>query len=231
MSIVKFNAIEDYWSQSFFSGHADFKRVMSRYDFTNIRSSLTFEPQYSHAVAVRDPLWHSRKIMMNFLQNCAATAVSVGVLSFDENTIRCKARTGARSYIKSKPVKYGIRLYAMCGWRYTYLCNFWDNNSGNLTGVSPAKQYVQEFRDLRGPYQKTMDKLLIDKDKPSALWVMQMAHLTKQFKDLSGKGLLSWTTFILTICLHGRQQKQVTMTFVFWEQLGYPTSMLATSEP
>ena len=124
MSIVKFNAIEDYWSQSLFTGHADFKRVMIRYDFTNIRSSLTFEPQYSHAMTVMDPLWHSRKIMMNFLRNCAATVVSIGVLCFGENTIRCKARTGARSYIKSKPVKYGIRLYAMCGWRYTYLCNF-----------------------------------------------------------------------------------------------------------
>ena len=80
---------------SFFTGHADFKRVMSRSEFTNIRSSLTFEPQYSHAMAVMDPLWHSQKIMMNVLQNCATTAVSIGALSFDENTIRCKAQTGA----------------------------------------------------------------------------------------------------------------------------------------
>ena len=36
---------------------------------------------------------------------------------------------------------------------------------------------------------------MVDKDKPSALWVMQMAHLTKMMKDPSGKRLVVMDNF------------------------------------
>ena len=52
-----------------------------------------------------------------------------------------------------------------------------------------------------------MDKLLVDKDKPSALWVMQMAHLTKQLKDPTGKRLVVMDNFYTRHLLARRAAK------------------------
>ncbi len=90
------------------------KQYLSRDDFETIRSHLRVYPAsaYSHAVASTDPLWHSRRLMEKFMKNAAKLAVPEGTSAFDENTARTKARTSAKSYIPSKPDKYGIRFYA-----------------------------------------------------------------------------------------------------------------------
>jgi Transposase IS4 len=121
-----------------FLGNDDVKRIMSRDRLTEIRSSLKCYPEHDHAVAVVDPLWHSRIMLHHFMKNAASVAVPKGCSALEENTIRCKARTGARSYMKSKPVKFGIRFYAVVGWKHAYVHSLWDNGSGNKINVPPA---------------------------------------------------------------------------------------------
>lgn len=118
---------------------------MSRNDFETIRGSLKFNPEYNPDDAMNNPLWHSRQILHHFMVNASNIAVPCGVLSLDENTLRCKSRTQARTYMKSKPTKYGIRFYAIVSWREAYLHTFWDNGSGNKTGFSPGNQYCKLF--------------------------------------------------------------------------------------
>ncbi len=195
MSIVQLNNMHDYWSTKMFLGNEDFKRIISRDMFKEIRSNLKFYPEYDHAVAVVDPLWHSRVMLHHFMKNAASIAVPRGCSALDENTIRCKARTGARSYMKSKPVKFGIRFYAVVGCQHAYLHSLWDNGSGNKTNVPPGQSYCKVFWQLRGPYDRCIDNNLVNTKSPSALWCLQMAHQTKLFKDANERRTLVMDNF------------------------------------
>jgi hypothetical protein len=93
----------------------------------------------------------------------------------------------------NKPIKYGIRFYAIVGSREVYCHSFWDNGSGYRLPTSQAEQYTQLFRDLRTPFDKayaddpTGKVFGVAKDSASALWSLQMAHQTKKLPDPSGK--------------------------------------------
>lgn len=80
-----------------FSGIYDFKDVMSRDCFTNIRNCLKVYSSYSHDETVEDPLWYRPEIMEHFRRSFFALNIPKVVISGDDNTVRCKARTNARS--------------------------------------------------------------------------------------------------------------------------------------
>jgi len=81
MSIHPLNNMKDYWSDKKFLGVGDLKEV------------LRLETK------AQDPLWFSRSVMNTMLSNCLAVAVSDGVQSFDELSIRTKAGTTAKTYM------------------------------------------------------------------------------------------------------------------------------------
>ena len=141
-----------------FTGHKDFSRVMSRDAFETIRAYIKFRSNTDdeHDLASQDPL--CRSLLQHFQKHCAEIAVPYGTSALDENTARTKARTSARSYIKGKPDPYGIRFYAVVGWKNLYLSSIWDNGSGNTSGVPQAQAYCTIFRNLRGAYNKVFDE-------------------------------------------------------------------------
>ncbi|EGZ25112.1 hypothetical protein PHYSODRAFT_434171, partial [Phytophthora sojae] len=65
--------------------------------------------------------------------------------------VRTKARSRARTYMPSKPDKYGLRFYAVVGWDALYVHSLWDNGSGNATRSTPAERYTELFPSLRTP--------------------------------------------------------------------------------
>ena len=136
ISSTHFNSIKDYWSKKKFLGSQDISSVMSRNTSCHTRLCLWFYPdEVNISVKRHDQLCHSRNILNHFLQNVVSIAIPDGPVAFDENTIRTKARTQAKSCIPSKPVKFGIRFYYVVGWKYAYLYLLWDNVSGNRTGL------------------------------------------------------------------------------------------------
>lgn len=158
MSLVQFNDIDEYWKGGMFQGHSDFKKVMSRDDYTRIRSHVRLRPpRYSH------------------------DAVPVGTSALDQNTLRTTARTRAKTYLPNKPQPYGIRFYAVVGSKFTYLHSMFDNGSGNNTGISRPQAYAALFRNLRTPYVRQFSRANspIDINSPTALWVLQFAHQVK----------------------------------------------------
>lgn len=98
-----------------FCGHLDqnLLQICHMMSFQGIRVSLRLYPEYDYYLATIDPLWHSRYVLNHFQKNCTSFAVPMGVMSYDESTIRCKGRTVAQTFMKSKPVRFGIRLYAL----------------------------------------------------------------------------------------------------------------------
>lgn len=198
MSILQLNDISSYWRSGMFSGHDDFKHTMSRDDFQNIRANIMLRESgsYNHTEVSTDPLWHSRKLLDHFQKNIACVAVPTGTIALDEASVRTKCRSKARSYLPSKPDKYAIRFYAVVGTKYTYLSSIIDNRSGNTTGETGPEAFTRLFRDLRTPYNNVIvNSNMIDKDSPTALWILQMAQQTKQFPDPSGKRLFFTDNF------------------------------------
>lgn len=199
MSILQLNDISSYWRTGMFLGHDDFKSTMSRDDFQNIRANIILrEPgTYNHTEVSADPLWHSRKLLDHFQKNIASVAVPTGTTALDEASVRTKCRSKARSYLPSKPDKYAIRFYAVVGTKYAYLFSIMDNRSRNTTGETAPEAFTRLFRDLRTPYNNVIvNSNAIDKDLPTALWILQMAQQTKLHPDPSKKKFFSRTIFI-----------------------------------
>ncbi|KAF1776665.1 hypothetical protein JG687_00010386 [Phytophthora cactorum] len=80
---------------------------MTRTRFQQIRGAwILHPPEHPTFDKERDPLWQF--------------AVPIGVSSIDEMTVRTKARTRARTFMPSKPDKYGVRFYTAVGWSSLY---------------------------------------------------------------------------------------------------------------
>ena len=45
-------------------------------------------------------------------------------VAIDERMVRSKARFGFKQYIKNKPVRFGVKVFALCDSATKYLCNF-----------------------------------------------------------------------------------------------------------
>ena len=180
---------------------------MPRDQFTNIRANITLcnPGLYEHDEASNDPLWHSRKYLEHFQRNSCKVAVPLGSSALDEAGFGTKARSKAISYCPLKPDKYAVRFCAVVGHANAYLSCFFDNCSGNTTAISPPEAYCRLHRELRTPYNKVFhNQKDVEKDSPSALWVLMMAHQTKVSKATSGKRLFSdkyYTRHVLAKCL------------------------------
>ncbi|OWY92437.1 hypothetical protein PHMEG_00038571 [Phytophthora megakarya] len=183
MSFNLVTQIKELWSTKLFMGQADFGSTMSRNRFESIRARFQIHAPDTVPVERReqDPLWHSRRLVKQIQQKFAAIAVPVGAVSLDENTVRTKARSSARTFMPLKPDKYGVRFYAVVGWKSLYAYSVWDNGSGNRTRASPAERYVDVFPALRTPLFRAVERAdsMIKRKDPSALWVAMCGHMTK----------------------------------------------------
>eukprot|EP00644_Phytophthora_capsici_P004431 jgi/Phyca11/109554/e_gw1.17.655.1 len=83
-------------------------------------------PGVATFAAVRDPLYRCWGLLQHFQKHFAEIAVPIGASSLDEITVRTKARSPAKTYMPSKPDKYGLRFYAVSGWDYLYVHSLWD---------------------------------------------------------------------------------------------------------
>ena len=193
-SLVSVNDLKDYWSDEMFCGQADFKNTMSRDNVLHIRSNvvLCHPSLYDHHEASNDTIWYLWKMLEHVQKNIASVAVPFGSITLDEAGFRTKARTKARSYIPTKPDKYAVRMYCVVGTQNSYCPSIVNNSPGYTTSISPAKDYCHFCRKLWTPFNRVFNNQQdVDKNSPSALWVLMMVHQTKTWPDPSGKWIFS----------------------------------------
>ncbi|GMF34516.1 unnamed protein product [Phytophthora fragariaefolia] len=185
MNIIPLAEIKELWSQNICVGQPHFNKTMAQNCFETIRARFQVHAPGSVPVLRREqgPLWHSRRLLAQVQQIFAAIAVPVGAISLDEITVRTKARSGAKTYMPSKPDKYGVRFYGVVGWDSLYAFSVWDNASGNHTRTIPAERYVGVVPSLRTALFRTLDRteIPLKRKDASALWVAMCGHLTKTF--------------------------------------------------
>ncbi|GMF49486.1 unnamed protein product [Phytophthora fragariaefolia] len=177
MSFNPVTEMKELWSQKPFMGQADFGSTMARNRFEAIRARFQV-----HSPGSAD---------------FAAIAVPIGAVSLDENTVRTKARSSAKTYMPSKPDKYGVRFYSVVGWKSLYTYSVWDNGSGNRIRATAAERYVDVFPALRTAMFRTLerDEIPTKRKDASALWVAMCGHLTKTHPDPNQHRLLVCDNF------------------------------------
>lgn len=197
MSVCPLNNIGEFWCEKTFIGQRDFASTMSRNRFQSIRSRVKFHPLDATAGNGADPLWHSRILMEHMQTKFVEMATPFGTSSLDENSVRTKARTRAKSFIPSKPDKYAIRFYAVVAWSSLYIHSIWDNGSGNLSKIAPCDRYTKVFPGLATPLARTFanpDSTVAAKSA-SALWIAMMGHQAASMPSPTGHRLLITDNF------------------------------------
>lgn len=110
-SLNRFNNMESYWQTVILMGNRDFGKVMGSASFKEVRANVRTYLYYYHDEAVENQIWYLDTVLDHLAENFAPVAVSIGVTSLDENTVRCKGKTSALSYITRKLIKFGIHFY------------------------------------------------------------------------------------------------------------------------
>lgn len=98
-------------------------------------------------------------------------------------------------YMKPKPIKFGIRFYAVVGWRYAHLHCVMDDGSENKTGVPLLLRYTRIFRHMRGEVHRQSDKGGKPKDSAISLWCTHPAHQTQLYPSPSKRKLIVMDNF------------------------------------
>ena len=203
ISYHSFQNISDYWAIKMFAGNKDFKDIMGRDKFKNIRVFLTMHPpfqtQHYYNLSSDDLLYHSNVFLNRFITRITQVAMPHGAEAFNESTMSNKSRTRSRTYMPNKPSKYGIRFYSLVSHKFSYLFSLFDNGSGNFVNVPAALRYTDLFRELKTPLEKVFKEQGKEDDlkTASALWTSQIGRMTKTItsSDLPKNQLQA--------CLHG----------------------------
>ena len=114
--------IADYWS-TYWLTHTDFGSVMSRNRYELLSSFLHFannEDRIPRGQNGHDPLFKVKK-MLDIVNPLYGEVFCPGRdLSLDESMIRFKGRLYFKVYSPNKPIRWGIKQYALCEARTGY---------------------------------------------------------------------------------------------------------------
>ncbi|XP_058810121.1 piggyBac transposable element-derived protein 3-like [Phymastichus coffea] len=121
----------DYWSKDPFLGCALVPNVMSRDEFEEIKSKLKLsKPEDEDS---NDRVWRVRSVFNIFRKNLLIFGVFATALSIDEMMLKFFGKTVLKQFIKSKPIRFGIKLWALCSANgYVFDCDIYcGKNSEN----------------------------------------------------------------------------------------------------
>jgi len=149
MSVVKLPNIADYWNQKLLGRNSKATICMARNWFTAIRPTLAFHPEEHYKNRKEDPLWHLRAMMGQFIKVASTAATPKGCFAFNKSSLRCWARTKAKSYSPHKKDKFAIQLYTLVCSKFAYIYSFWDGAHGKVFNNAPgAKGYCNIFKTM-----------------------------------------------------------------------------------
>ncbi|XP_051162153.1 piggyBac transposable element-derived protein 3-like [Leptopilina boulardi] len=102
----------DYWSQSELLGCPVIAGAMSRARFDYIKSKLKLsKPEDKNS---DDRAWKVRGPLEIFKKNVQQFGYFSTALSIDEMMVKFRGRTILRQFMRNKPVRFGIKMWALC---------------------------------------------------------------------------------------------------------------------
>lgn len=103
----------DFWSQKTFVGCPTVKSIMTRHQFTEIKRKIRFYKTENHDD--NDKVWKVRALYNIFRKNISRFGFFDYNLSVDEVMVKYFGRFSIKQCIRTKPVRFGIKEWALCG--------------------------------------------------------------------------------------------------------------------
>ena len=88
---------------------------------------------------VRDPLWHVRPLINLLSEKFPMYYTPSHVLTLDEALVPCKARSTLKQYIKSKPHKWGYKIWCLVNEEYLLRFEVYAGKRGNSVSGKPLE--------------------------------------------------------------------------------------------
>jgi len=105
--------IQEYWSSDPFLECSVVKSAMSRNKFQHIKGKIKFSKQSEQNQ--NDCAWRVRTIFEMFRKNLKYFGFFQTALSVDEMMIKFFGRLRIKQFIRNKPIRFGIKMWALCG--------------------------------------------------------------------------------------------------------------------
>ncbi|XP_033226016.1 piggyBac transposable element-derived protein 3-like [Belonocnema kinseyi] len=103
----------DYWSSKTLLRSDVVTSSMGRREFETIKSSIKFyKPDDEDA---KDKAWRVRQILNIFNDNIKTFGYFCTALSIDEIMIKFYGKISFKQFIRGKPIRFGIKMWALCG--------------------------------------------------------------------------------------------------------------------
>lgn len=134
----------DYWSKDPLLESPPVRTAMSRDKFKAIKSSLKFCLQED--VNVSDKVWKLRPIITIFQKNILKYGFFCTALSIDEMMVKFFGRLAFKQFIRAKPIRFGIKMWALCGSNgYLFFFDVYcgkNSQNGKLCNISQGSYVV-----------------------------------------------------------------------------------------
>jgi hypothetical protein len=111
-------------------------------------------------------MWRVRELWDSFISACKANYWPAAEVAIDEAIKKFKGKCSFKQYIKNKPVRWGIKIFAMCCAQTAYLLNAIvylgkraEDDKAKRTEASKTEQAVIS---LVTPYQWKTHKIFMD---------------------------------------------------------------------
>lgn len=139
-------SLREIWSSD--QGRPIFRSTMPLHRFELIMKFLRFDDRERRRnQPARDKLAPCRELLDMFISKCRSNYSPGEYVTVDEQIIGFRGRCPFRVYMKSKPQKYGLKMWALADsdTHYCYNMQMYLGKEGNLPEVGQGKRVVEDL--------------------------------------------------------------------------------------
>jgi hypothetical protein len=142
-------ATEELWHST--DGRKIFRAVMSLKRFKHISRVLRFDNKESRSVRCdRDKLAPIRDVFDIWVNSLSASFIPYENVTIDEQLVAFRGRCSFRQFMKSKPAKYGLKLWILCDSSTSYALNIqvYTGKVGDCPEKNQGERVVHDMVDV-----------------------------------------------------------------------------------
>ena len=105
-------AVEDFWSKKDILSLSKVSSCMTRDEYRKINYNLKLA--IIEEKNLQDRIWRVRRLVESFNKNLKQFGYFSSNMSVDESMVKFYGRTLLKQYMPRKPIRFGIKLWALC---------------------------------------------------------------------------------------------------------------------
>ncbi|XP_066598905.1 piggyBac transposable element-derived protein 3-like [Prorops nasuta] len=178
--------ISDYWSTNPLLECSVVKSAMSRNRFQEIKGKIAYSKKSEQNQD--DCVWRVRTIFQIFRKNLKHFGFFQTAIAVDEMMVKFFGRLAIKQFIRNKPVRFGIKMWALCGADgFLFDCDIYGGK--NATIVGKLKKCALGSRVVLGVLEKLFITTVRQKLKMYHLYCDNFFTSSDLFVHLQSLGL------------------------------------------